>query len=439
MKASVNALASSAGGAPSPLRVVDGRSPACEDFGAGASAWWFDARGLDDSALKQAVERSSCTHLLVEHAEQKRVGTSKKLVVWVEHASELIDLAPGAWVLTPHEEIRREAVASGRAAGLFIEVRDLEAEFPYCVMVCERGDDFVVINIEHATYIPYELLIAKTRSGKTQVLRSVPIKGLARVVDDIHQSLNAFATMEHGIGVVFRTKEVAAVESLSRNLQHRQVSAMKLLPARVDEVQHTGLGHRVCVDTTSMMNAEEGMVIGSTGWGGILVCSETHHLPHMNLREFRVNAGAVHSYIWGPGGTAFYLSEMRAGAEVMCVDLAGRARVVSVGRAKIERRPMLKVNCSIALEAVPAQLQAKVERLLEMQERVTPKGEHIGSGDRRIHVNAFLQNDWHVRVMGSDGKARHCTLLQPGDELLAHVDDPGRHTGLRIEENIIEK
>lgn len=439
MKSSVSVSASSTGVPPPPLRVVNKGSVQREEMGAGSSTWWFDARGLDDAALRQAVERSNCTHLLVDHSALKSITSAKKLVVWVEKVGDLSDLAPSVSVLTPHEEVRKAAVASGRAAGLFIEVRDLEAEFPYCVMVCERGDDYVVIDIEHATYIPYELLIAKTIGKKTQVLRSVPIKGLARVVDDIHQSLNAFATMEHGIGVVFRSKDVAAVDSLSKNLRHRQASIMNLLPARVEEIQHTGLGHRVCVDTTSMMSAEEGMVVGSTGWGGILVCSETHHLPHMNLREFRVNAGAVHSYIWGPDGSAFYLSEMRAGAEVMCVDLAGRARVVSVGRAKIERRPMLKIRCSVPLELVPPQLQARVESMLEMQERVTPKGERVGSGDRRVHINTFLQNDWHVRVMGADGKVRHCTLLQPGDELLAHVDDPGRHTGLRIEENIIEK
>jgi len=406
---------------------------------AGTSTWWFDARGLNDATLQEAAERSSCTHLLVTHAACRSIHTSKNLVVWIEHAEALCDLPPDVSVLTPHEEIREAAMKLGRASGLFIEVRDLEVEFGYCIMVCERGDDFVVIDIEHATYIPYELLIAKTLGRKTQLLRSVPIKGLAQAVDDIHQSLNAFATMEHGIGVVFRSSDSLAIDSLTRNLRHRQASSIALHAARVDEVQHTGLGHRVCVDTTSMMSAEEGMIIGSTGWGGILVCSETHHLPHMNLREFRVNAGAVHSYIWGPDGAAAYLSEMRAGAEVICVDLAGRARVVSVGRSKIERRPMLKVRCSVPIDTVPAQLRARVEHLFEMQARVTPKGERIGDGDRRIHINAFLQNDWHVRVMGADGKVRHCTLLHPGDELLVHVDVPGRHTGLRIEENIIEK
>ena len=159
----------------------------------------------------------------------------------------------------------------------------------------------------------------------------------------------------------------------------------------------------------------------------------------MNLREFRVNAGAVHSYIWAAKGSALYLSEMEAGSEVLCVNLRGEARSVCVGRAKIERRPMLKVSCSIALDSVPPELQVLVEQTLQAQERVTPTGERVGFGTRRIQINAFLQNDWHVRLMGADGKVRHCTLLQPGDELLAHVDAPGRHTGLRVAESIVEK
>ena len=79
------------------------------------------------------------------------------------------------------------------------------------------------------------------------------------------------------------------------------------------------------------MTAEEGMIIGSTGWGGIFVCSETHYLPHMNLREFRCNAGGVHSYVWGPSNIAVYLSELRAGSRVLAVDTQGRTRVVTVG------------------------------------------------------------------------------------------------------------
>ena len=401
--------------------------------------WWFDARGVQEQELLNAVEKSNCTHILVDRADYKGLQSRKEIVVLVDAAQQLEDLEASVSVLTRHDDIRRCAAAKGLRAGLLIEVRDLESEFPFCVSICERGDDFVVVDIEHATYIPYELLIAKTEGKQTKVLRSIPISGLKQVVDDVNQSLNALATMECGVGVLFRTRSTTAIENLSRYLEHRLTGKLSLLPVRVDEVQHTGLGHRVCVDTTSMMSAEEGMLVGSTGWGGIFVCSETHYLPHMNLREFRVNAGAVHSYIWAAKGSALYLSEMEAGSEVLCVNLRGEARSVCVGRAKIERRPMLKVSCSIALDSVPPELQVLVEQTLQAQERVTPTGERVGFGTRRIQINAFLQNDWHVRLMGADGKVRHCTLLQPGDELLAHVDAPGRHTGLRVAESIVEK
>lgn len=407
---------------------------------AGETQWWFDARGVADGALLAAVEKSNCTHLVINPDQQVALLTEKQKVIWIERADQLAEVAPENWVFTVEENIRRQAVADGKKAGLFIEVTNLEKEFPKCVAVCERGDDFVVINIEHATYIPYELLLAKAEGHATRVLRSIPIKGLHNVVDDVNQSLNAFATMEQGVGVVFRTRNIDSVNILSNDLHNRQSRSLKLVPAEVVEVQHTGLGHRVCVDTTSMMTAEEGMIVGSTGWGGIFICSETHYLPHMNLREFRVNAGAVHSYIWSTNGSAVYLSEMQAGSEVLCVHTDGTSRVVSVGRAKIERRPMLKIKCKVALDKVGEGIRAAVLNEIKTRKAVTPNGETISSADEDcIYVNTFLQNDWHVRVMGADGKVRHCTLLQPGEEVMAHIDLPGRHTGLRVTEHILEK
>jgi 3-dehydroquinate synthase class II len=185
---------------------------------------------------------------------------------------------------------------------------------------------------------------------------------------------------------------------------------MRLVEAEVMSVEHTGLGHRVCVDTTTLMAAEEGMIVGSTGWGGIFVCSETHSLPHMNLREFRVNAGGVHSYVWGPNNVALYLSELQAGCRALAVDVEGRTRVVTVGRVKTERRPLLLIRA-----------------------RLRPED------PSEAYIKTFLQNDWHVRVMGADRKVRNSTLLRPGDRLLAFADEPGRHTGVRISESIVEK
>jgi 3-dehydroquinate synthase class II len=408
--------------------------------GAGETQWWFDGRGVNDPALWSAVENANCIAVVIDPDQQKQVRTSKQRVVYVERASQLEHLQDGVWVWTPSEEIRVAAAKEGRKAGLFIDVENLESEFPHCIEVCSRGDDFVVIDIEHATYIPYELLLAKTEGKPTRILRTVPIKGLAGTVDDINQSLNAFATMERGVGVLFRTRNPAAIESLTRNLSHRQSGKFDLVKAKVVEVRHTGLGHRVCVDTTTLMTAEEGMIVGSTGWGGIFVCSETHYLPHMNLREFRINAGGVHSYIWGPNDQHLYLSEMRAGTELLCVDIHGTSRVVTVGRAKIERRPLLCIRCSVSLDQVPEEIRKRIEAAQSAALEVTPSGEKIAAEDQNcVYINTFLQNDWHVRIMGADGKIRHSTLVQPGDELLAHVDVPGRHTGLKVTEHIMEK
>lgn len=49
----------------------------------------------------------------------------------------------------------------------------------------------------------------------------------------------------------------------------------------------------------------------------------------------------VHSYASMPQGRTAYLSEMRSGIEVLIVDAQGRQRVATVGRAKIETRPLV--------------------------------------------------------------------------------------------------
>ena len=402
--------------------------------------WWFDGRGASEPALWAAVERSNCAAVLATPEQFEQLSTQKQRIFYVESAVEVEQVARGGWVLTPHDALRAKASAAGHRAGLLIEVQDLESGLPRGIEVCERGDDFVVVDIEHATYIPYELLLAKTERRSTRILRSVPIKGLDGHVDDIHQSLNAFATLERGVGVLFRTRDPDAVESLSRNVAHTSSLVTPLVKAQVVEVLHTGLGHRVCVDTTSMMTAEEGMLVGSTGWGGIFVCSENHYLPHMNFREFRVNAGAVHSYVWGMNDQILYLSEMKAGTEVLCVDIHGNSRAVTVGRAKIERRPLVCIRARVSLDDVPPNTRSAIEALQAAAVRVTPPGEKLAAEPLDcVYVNAFLQNDWHVRIMGADGKVRHSTLLRPGDEILAHVDVPGRHTGLKVTEHILEK
>ena len=127
-------------------------------------------------------------------------------------------------------------------------------------------------------------------------------------------------------------------------------------------------------------------------------------MPYMNLRPFRVNAGAVHSYIWGPATTS-YITDLEAGSSVLAVSTAGRARPVTVGRVKIEVRPLLLVR-------------AEVEG---------------------AHLNVFLQDDWHVRVFDASLRPRNSSEIRVGDRLLAHLSQPGRHVGLPVDETIEER
>jgi len=371
--------------------------------------WWFDARGVHDAGVLDAAYQSSCFAILMTPDQQDRVLTAKQKVFWVEQAAALEHLPDDGWVLTGDEDILRKARQAGHPAGLYLDVENLEADFPRCEAAVKRGYDFVVLNMHHATYIPFELLLAEAEALPTRILRFVPIAGLQGTVDEVNQALNAFGTLEGGVDVLFRSASPRDIIELGAQIEQRLRGKMELVEAEVFEVRHTGLGHRACVDTTTLMTAEEGMIIGSTGWGGLFVCSETHYLPHMNLREFRVNAGAVHSYIWGPNQVAGYLSELSAGSEILVVDIHGNTRPVTVGRVKVERRPLILIKSRV----------------------------HRNGSD--IVINTFLQNDWHVRVMGADRQVRNSTLVRPGEKLLAFTDTPGRHTGIKVTETIVEK
>jgi len=80
------------------------------------------------------------------------------------------------------------------------------------------------------------------------------------------------------------------------------------------------LGDRVCVDTTSLMNRGEGMLVGNSSGGMFLVHAETEENPYVAARPFRVND------------------------QVMVYNHKGEGRIVYVGRSKVERRPMLLIE-----------------------------------------------------------------------------------------------
>jgi 3-dehydroquinate synthase II len=123
-----------------------------------------------------------------------------------------------------------------------------------------------------------------------------------------------------------------------------------------------------------------------------------------------VNAGAVHAYVLLPNGRTKYLSELRAGDEILAVRPDGDARAVLVGRVKIERRPLLLV------EAESTQ------------------------GNEHRSFSTLLQNAETVPLAGPKGPVP-VTKAKPGDEVLVRLEAEGRgrHFGTAIRETITER
>ncbi|MFB3888516.1 MAG: 3-dehydroquinate synthase II [Candidatus Bathyarchaeia archaeon] len=283
----------------------------------------------------------------------------------------------------------------GKKVAVRIIIRGKEDEND-AVRAAELAADYVVINCQDWRVIPLENLIAKTR-GKSRLIAEVQNAEEARLV---------LETLELGTdGVLLKTADPAEITKTSAVVK-RQIPKVSLSPAKVVSVQQIGTGARVCVDTCDLMEPGEGILVGSQSAGLFLVEAEVHENPYVQSRPFRVNAGTLSMYTLGPTQTTRYLSELKAGDEVLIVNRQGKVRKTNVGRTKTEFRPLLLI-------------EAEVE------------------GKR---IKTVLQNAETIRLVTAKG-SKPVTELKPGDEVLIHLPAPGgRHFGVSVpEEKVIER
>jgi len=253
-------------------------------------------------------------------------------------------------------------------------------------------DKTVVLRTTDWTIIPLENLIA--RRG-----------GLMVEVGSAEEARLAISVLEKGAdGVVLSTRSPEEVRR-TVELVHAVMPKLSLVTATVTAVRPLGMGDRACVDTVTNMGPGEGMLVGNSGSGFFLVHSESLENPYVAARPFRVNAGAVHAYLYLPEGKTKYLSELKAGDEVLLVSHDGRTTVSYVGRNKIERRPMLLVEAEAGGEA----------------------------------ISLVLQNAETIRLTSPAGEAVSVATLKPGDQVLTLLAQGGRHFGTAVEETITEK
>ncbi len=265
-----------------------------------------------------------------------------------------------------------------------------------------------------------EAAVALLRSGKPVSLAKgweiIPVENilaqaenLALECESLDRAVLAAGILERGADAIVVLPEAAGdLKAIAKELKLSQ-GRLDLQRAVVTEIAPAGLGHRVCVDTISMLRRGQGMLIGNSSAFTFLVHAETESNPYVAARPFRVNAGAVHAYAVLPGDKTCYLEELSAGREVLIVGADGSTSLATVGRVKVEVRPMLKIT-------------AKVR---------TPDG---GEASGQV----FLQNAETIRVTGADGAPISVVTLKPGDEILCRTDVAGRHFGMRIREDIKE-
>jgi 3-dehydroquinate synthase II len=275
-------------------------------------------------------------------------------------------------------------------------VRILGTEYERFAETAAAEADHTIVVGEDWTIIPLENLIARI-GEETNLVAGVTSAAEAKT---------AFETLEIGADAVLldsgdpdEIRETVAV----RDEADRET--LDLEYAEVRDVEQAGSADRVCVDTGSLLDHDEGMLVGSMSRGLVFVHAETAESPYVASRPFRVNAGAVHAYVRTPDGGTKYLSELRSGDEVQVVDTDGNTREAIVGRVKIEQRPMFR----IAFETE--------------------------SGDR---VETLLQNAETIKVATAEGR-KAVTDLEAGDEILLYYEDTARHFGEAVEESIIEK
>jgi len=282
-----------------------------------------------------------------------------------------------------------------RRFGACVEVTDQESLDAACASV--RRDPCTVLRFRDPTYIPLEIVLAAAADAPGLIVTE-----LERAADaPVH-----LGVLQHGPGGVMLAPSAPGEAAHLRDVVTSKPGAIPLVTLTVTGVTHAGMGERACVDTCTYMEKDEGILVGSRAKGMVLCVSETHPLPYMRTRPFRVNAGAIMSYTLADAERTRYLSELSAGDTVLAVGADGRTRRVIVGRVKIETRPLLSVDA------------------------VSEDGQR---------VNVIMQDDWHVRVLGPGAAVLNSTELQPGDRILGHLPQRERHVGYPIDEFCYEQ
>jgi 3-dehydroquinate synthase II len=284
---------------------------------------------------------------------------------------------------------------NGKTVAAYIEIQNKKYE----ELARKLGKivDYLILVGKNWKVIPLENIIADLQKEDVKIIAAV---------SNFDEAKLAIETLETGTdGVIFQPTDFNQIKKIAKLTHDASSNKYDLKKATVTGIKPVGIGDRVCVDASAMMNIGEGMLIGSYSKTMFLVHSESLESEYVASRPFRVNAGPVQAYIMVPGNKTKYLSEIETGDEVLVVDKDGKTKTTIVGRVKIEKRPLILIEA-----------------------------EYEG-----LKIKTLLQNAETIRLVDGKGEAISISDIQIGDKVKVFIDQGARHFGMSIEETIIEK
>lgn len=322
--------------------------------------------------------------------------------VWLESSgpTEGVDL-----VLGDNLQIDGDALyIEGKQVGRRVDVSNSEGQSKARAMA--GSVEWILLDLGEWKMIPIENIIAACDGGPTKV---------AARISSPEQVLGAAFALQIGVDALLvdeKTLQTALIAKSQRGevtvdaIDETDNEELELSLLEVIEVSEGGVGDRVCVDLTSLLEPGEGMIVGSSSKSMILVHGETVESEFVPTRPFRVNAGASNSYIMMADGSTSYLSELKMGDEVLVVNGNEEARSCVVGRVKVEKRPFILFRWK---------------------------------NENDNEAGVLLQQAETVRLISESRGLVSVTELVPGMKLLGWNGGAGRHVGQTISAEVDER
>jgi len=363
----------------------------------------FESKSSDFEELVQEAFNKDILNFLVSKDTYQEFENIERVNIY----SKSLELKPKFTIyddIQKLQEILNETLPIENI-GYYKELKTKDDELEIVELSKTGKIDFIIVSAKDWKIIPFENLIAEMHSNETDLIAEI------REVKEAELMLK---TLEIGVdGILMKPIDANDLVELKKILY--DTFNIELTKGKVINIQNIPESERVCVDTTSILHPGEGMLVGSTAMGFVLVHAEVFETQFVASRPFRVNSGDVSAYILVPNDDpekiyrTNYLSELKGGEKVLAVSYKGEARIVSVGRVKIETRPMLRFELEVL------------------------------KGDKKIPISCICQNAETIRLVDKDGKAKSVVDIKVGDEVLVHVGPGATHFGTAIKETIIEK